>query len=100
MLGLQRPPKENISTLAAEALHFPRTSTTNLTHTTWRHLRPNRKHTVSAPTLSDQDLPTTPAKQPHQTPSDIQDLKLQIKTLFEQLGKMLNLLNSVLSKLP
>jgi hypothetical protein len=61
------------------------------------------KHTVSTPTLSDQDLPTiptTPIKQPHQTLSDIQDLKLLMKTLFEQLGTMLNLLTTVLSKLP
>jgi hypothetical protein len=40
---------------------------------------------------------TNPSQQP---PSDTNDLKLLLKTLFEQLGTMLNLLSTVLSKLP
>jgi hypothetical protein len=58
------------------------------------------QQTVSNPIPSDQNLPTNPTKQPHQTPSDIQDLKPLMKTLFEQLDTMLNLLTTVLSKLP
>jgi hypothetical protein len=38
--------------------------------------------------------------QSQQLPSDTHDLKLLLKTLFEQLGTMLNLLSTVLSKLP
>jgi hypothetical protein len=43
-------------------------------------------------------IPTTnPSQQPS---SDTTDLKILLKTLFEQLGTMLNLLSTVLSKLP
>jgi ABC-type lipoprotein release transport system permease subunit len=37
--------------------------------------------------------------QPHQQTSDIQDLKNMTKSLFEQMGTMLNLLTTVLTKL-
>jgi hypothetical protein len=40
---------------------------------------------------------TTQSQQPS---GDIHDLKLLMKPLFEQLGTMLNVLNTVLSKLP
>jgi hypothetical protein len=37
--------------------------------------------------------------QPHQQTNDIQELKNMIKSLFEQMGRMLNLLTTVLTKL-
>jgi hypothetical protein len=37
--------------------------------------------------------------QPHQQTSDIQELKNMMKSLFEQMGNMLNLLTTVLTKL-
>jgi hypothetical protein len=43
-------------------------------------------------------LPTTWAAS--WSPGDIHDLKLLMKTLFEQLDTMLNLLTTLLSKLP
>jgi hypothetical protein len=37
--------------------------------------------------------------QPHQQTSDIQDLKNMMKSLFEQMGTILNLLTTMLTKL-
>jgi hypothetical protein len=55
------------------------------------------KHNLNNPAPQDPAPITNPS---HQPPSDTNDLKLLLKTLFEQLGTMLNLLSTVLSKLP
>jgi hypothetical protein len=58
------------------------------------------KRTIPTPLTSDLDPITNPITQPPQQPNDVLDLKLMMKSLFEQLGTMLNLLTTVLAKLP
>jgi hypothetical protein len=55
------------------------------------------EHNISTPSFPEQDPRIT---QLLQQPTDIQDLKHLMKTLFEQLGTMLNLLTTMLAKLP
>jgi hypothetical protein len=58
------------------------------------------KQTNSNPNTQDKDHITNLTNQPNQHLTDIHELKFMMKALFEQLGTMLNLLITVLNKLP
>jgi hypothetical protein len=100
---IQRPSAENIPPLRPKT-YFP-------------PLKSNTPPAQNKPTLHTQpgvtygqitkQHPHTPTNmehepyinQPHQQTSDIQELKTMLKSLFEQMGTMLNLLTTVLTKL-
>jgi hypothetical protein len=88
MCGLQGPTKENIPTFPFEIIHSSFTNQTNLTHSTRSDICSHNQHNSYAATNIEQD--------PHmnqllQQTSDIPDLKHMKKSLFEQMGTMLNL---------
>lgn len=57
------------------------------------------KHSISNPVSPAQNVPPAPTFTSHHPSNEIQDLKNMMKTLFDQLGTMLSLLTTVLSKL-
>jgi hypothetical protein len=87
--------QKNLSNPSAEAIHSPSATATNTARPAWSHDQIT-KHNICNPIPQDPAHLTNQFRQPS---SDIQDLKLQMKSLFEQLGMMLNLLSTILSKL-
>jgi hypothetical protein len=66
-----------------------------------KHCTPNlESHTLKSQSYTPTPQDTAPPHSVQQPPGDIHYLKLLMKTLFDQLSSMINLLNTVISKLP
>jgi hypothetical protein len=96
MYGLQGLIKENIPTSTFETIHSSCPNKTSITHSTRSDKCSNNQQNSYAPTNIAQE---SPINQSYQQTIDIQELRNMMKSRFEQMGTMLNLLTTVLTKL-